>query len=103
EKRRDSVFQDTEFDLWLKALQTDTIIFTGIDTYVCVESTVRDAFNKGYDVILLKDCVASRNPKHHENTIEQIAEAYGLVLNSDDLIEMIENRQLILSTENNPQ
>jgi ureidoacrylate peracid hydrolase len=103
EKRRDSVFQDTEFELWLKALRADTIVFTGIDTYVCVESTVRDAFNKGYDVILLKDCVASRNPKHHSDSIEQIAEAYGLVLNSDDLIEMIESKQLILSTGNNPQ
>ncbi|GBD38266.1 Peroxyureidoacrylate/ureidoacrylate amidohydrolase RutB [bacterium HR37] len=96
EKRRDSVFQDTEFELWLKALRADTIVFTGIDTYICVESTVRDAFNKGYDVILLRDCVASRNQKHHENTLEQIAEAYGLVLNSDELISMIENEELKL-------
>lgn len=99
EKRRDSVFQDTEFELWLKALRADTIVFTGIDTYICVESTVRDAFNKGYDVILLRDCVASRNQKHHENTLEQIAEAYGLVLNSDELISMIENEELKLCFE----
>ena len=99
EKRRDSVFQDTEFELWLKALRADTIVFTGIDTYICVESTVRDAFNKGYDVILLKDCVASRNQKHHENTLEQIAEAYGLVLSSNELISMIENEELKLCFE----
>ena len=87
----------------VKALRTDTIVFTGIDTYVCVESTVRDAFNKGYDVILLKDCVASRNPKHHADSIEQITEAYGLVLDSDDFMKMIENKQIILFTENNPK
>jgi len=99
EKRRDSVFQDTEFELWLKALRADTIVFTGIDTYICVESTVRDAFNKGYDVILLKDCVASRNQKHHENTLEQIAEAYGLVSSSNELISMIEKEELKLCFE----
>jgi ureidoacrylate peracid hydrolase len=97
EKRRDSVFQDTEFELWLKALRVDSIIFTGIDTYVCVESTVRDAFNKGYDIILLKDCVASRNLEYHENTVEEIAEAYGLVLSSDELIDMAESKKLVLT------
>ena len=90
EKRRDSVFQDTEFDLWLKAFRADTVIFCGIDTYICVESSVRDAFNKGYDVILVKDCVASRNPKHHETTVDQVAEAFGWVMDSDELIRKIE-------------
>lgn len=94
EKRRDSVFQDTEFDLWLNAFGADAIIFTGIDTYICVESTIRDAFNKGYDVILVRDCVASRNPKHHQTTLEQVAEAFGLVVTSEELMGMIEKREL---------
>lgn len=94
EKRRDSVFQDTEFELWLKAFRADTIIFAGIDTYVCVESSVRDAFNRGYDVILVKDCVASRNPKHHQTTLEQVGEAFGWVLTSDELIEKMTKREL---------
>lgn len=99
EKRRDSVFQDTEFGLWLRAFGADTIIFTGIDTYICVESSVRDAFNRGYDVILVKDCVASRNPKHHKTTLEQVGEAFGLVVGSDQLMKMIENHELTLSGE----
>jgi ureidoacrylate peracid hydrolase len=99
EKRRDSVFQDTEFELWLKAFRADTIIFTGIDTYVCVESSVRDAFNRGYDVILVKDCVASRNPKHHQTTLEQVDEAFGWVLTSDELIEKIKQRELAVVTK----
>ncbi|MFQ5787737.1 MAG: cysteine hydrolase family protein [Thermodesulfobacteriota bacterium] len=97
EKRRDSVFQDTEFDLWLRAFGADTIIFSGIDTYICVESSVRDGFNKGYDVILLSDCVASREERLHDATLEQIAEAYGLVISSDKLIDMIDKKELIIS------
>lgn len=99
EKRRDSVFQDTEFSLWLQAFRADTIIFTGIDTYVCVESTVRDAFNRGFDVILVEDCVASRNPKNHQTTLEQVREAFGWVLSAPELIGRIERKELLLSAE----
>lgn len=99
EKRRDSVFQDTEFDLWLKAFRADTVIFCGIDTYVCVESSVRDAFNKGYDVIVVKDCVASRNPRHHLASLDQIEEAFGWVLNSTELIENIQAGQIVISAD----
>jgi ureidoacrylate peracid hydrolase len=99
EKRRDSVFQDTEFDLWLKAFRADTIIFCGIDTYICVESSVRDAFNRGYDVILVDDCVASRNPEHHQSTLEQMSEAYGWVLSSRDLLHRIETGELEISAD----
>lgn len=99
EKRRDSVFQDTEFELWLKAFKADTIIFCGIDTYICVESSIRDAFNKGYDVITVSDCVASRNPAHHKTTLEQVAEAYGWVLTTDELMQKITNSELKFSVE----
>ncbi len=99
EKRRDSVFQDTEFELWLRAFRADTIIFCGIDTYICVESSVRDAFNKGYDVILIRDCVASRNPMHHQTTLDQVAEAFGWVLSAEDLMRQIDCGELELARE----
>lgn len=97
EKRRDSVFQDTEFELWLRSFGADTIIFTGIDSYICVESSVRDAFNKGYDVILLSNCVASREKQLHVASLLQIAEAYGWVLSTGELMEKIESGELVLS------
>jgi len=56
-KRRDSTFQDTEFELWLKSIGADTVIYTGIDTCICVENSLREGFNKGYDVILVEDAV----------------------------------------------
>lgn len=99
EKRRDSVLQDTEFDLWLKAFRADTIIFCGIDTYICVESSVRDAFNKGYDVILVNDCVASRNSTHHQTSLDQMAEAYGWVVSSGELIEKIQSGEIVISSD----
>ena len=102
EKRRDSVFQDTEFELWLRSFGADTIIFTGIDAYICVESSVRDAFNKGYDVIMLSDCVASREKRLQQASLDQIGEAYGWVMTSEELIGKIESGELELSGVEHP-
>ena len=41
-KRRDSAFQDTELDLWLRSIYVDTVICTGVDTAICVENTLTD-------------------------------------------------------------
>lgn len=81
-KRRDSAFQDTELGVWLKSLGVDTLIFCGIDTSICVEASLREAFNKGYDVILISDATASGSPKHFESTLEIVRDYYGLVMDT---------------------
>jgi ureidoacrylate peracid hydrolase len=82
-KRRDSAFHDTEIEVWLKSIGADTLIFCGIDTSISVESSLRDAFNIGYDVILISDATASNNKKHYESTLENVKEYYGLVMSID--------------------
>jgi len=79
-KRRDSAFHDTEIGVWMKSLGVDTLVFCGIDTSICVEASLRDAFNNGYDVILISDATASGSPKHYESTLEVVREYYGLVM-----------------------
>lgn len=85
-KRRDSVFQDTEVEVWLRSLGIDSIIFSGIDTSICVESSLRDAFNHGYDILLISDATASNNLDHYNSTLDNIRNYYGLVMNLDELI-----------------
>ena len=87
QKRRDSIFQDTEIELWLRSLKVDTIIFTGIDTSICVESSLRDAFNKGWDVILLSDATASLNKNFYRTTITETKDNFGLVMKSLELFD----------------
>src|SRR5215210_5640726 len=89
-KRRDSAFQDTELRVWLQSIRVNTLIFCGIDTSICVESSLRDAFNLGYDVILVSDATASGSKKHYETTIERVRDYYGVVINIDDLKKMIQ-------------
>jgi len=49
-KRRDSAFQDTELRVWLQSERINLLVFAGIDTSICVETSLRDGFNIGYDV-----------------------------------------------------
>ncbi len=46
---------DTELRVWLQSGGINTLIFCGIDTSICVETSLRDAFNLCYDVILVSD------------------------------------------------
>ena len=88
-KRRDSAFQDTELELWLKSIGADTIIYTGVDTCICVENSIRDGFNKGYDVLLVEDAVASSWPKLYEATLMKVRGSFGLVWTTEQLIDML--------------
>jgi ureidoacrylate peracid hydrolase len=89
-KRRDSAFQDTETEVWLNSLQVNTLIFCGIDTSICVETSLRDGFNRGYDVILISDATASTNFRHYKTTIEHVKEYYGLVMKAKEMEKLME-------------
>jgi ureidoacrylate peracid hydrolase len=93
-KRRDSAFHDTEIGVWLRSLNIDTLIFCGIDTSICVETSLRDAFNIGYDVVLISDATASNNKKHYESTLENVKGYYGIVMDMKELFQYLSQSQL---------
>jgi ureidoacrylate peracid hydrolase len=86
-KRRDSAFHDTEIEVWLKSVRVDTLIFCGIDTSICVETSLREAFNVGYDIVLVSDATASSNRKHYESTLENVKDYYGIVIELKELYQ----------------
>jgi ureidoacrylate peracid hydrolase len=99
-KRRDSAFHDTEIGVWLRSLNIDTLIFCGIDTSICVETSLRDAFNIGYDVVLISDATASNNKKHYESTLENVKGYYGIVMDMKELCQYLPQSQI--SSISNP-
>jgi ureidoacrylate peracid hydrolase len=100
-KRRDSVFQDTELRMWLNTLKINTLIFCGIDTSICVETSLRDGFNIGYDTILVSDATASGINKHYDTTIERVRDYYGIVTDLHNLEKIIKKLEQISSGEVN--
>ena len=88
-KRRDGAFQDTELRVWLQSEGINTLVFCGVDTSICVETSLREAFNIGYDVVLISDATASGIHKHYETTLERVRDYYGVVATVDRFYTMI--------------
>ena len=82
-KRRDSAFQDTELRVWLQSEGINLLVFTGIDTSICVETSLREGFNIGYDVVLVSDATASGIKEHYKTTLERVRDYYGLVMSTE--------------------
>ena len=59
------------------------LVFTGIDTSICVETSLREGFNIGYDVMIISDATASGDKRHYETTLERVRDYYGLVMDTE--------------------
>ena len=106
-KRRDSAFQDTELRVWLQSEGINLLVFTGIDTSICVETSLREGFNMGYDVAIISDATASGNKRHYETTLERVRDYYGLVMDIERFKYAVENldklRKGDIGTHNIPE
>jgi nicotinamidase-related amidase len=58
-KRGLDTFATTNLDFVLRSNDIETVVLGGFLTNCCVESTMRSAYEKGYDVITLTDCTAA--------------------------------------------
>ena len=65
------------------------LVFTGIDTSSCVETSLRKGFNTGYDVAIISDATASGDKRHYETTLERVKDYYGLVMDTERFKEAI--------------
>jgi len=54
-----SCFAHTELETWLKKKKIRTVIVCGTCTNWCVDSTIRDAYHRDFNVVALADCVST--------------------------------------------
>jgi ureidoacrylate peracid hydrolase len=78
-KHRYSAFKGTDLGMILNARRIRTVVPTGVSTNVCVESTMRDAFETGYYIAMPRDGTASWSRKLYEGTLENVTHRFGLV------------------------
>jgi ureidoacrylate peracid hydrolase len=69
-KRGLDAFASTNLDFILRSKGISKIALSGFLTNCCVESTMRSAYERGYEVVTLTDCVAATSPEEHENAIK---------------------------------
>lgn len=69
-KRGLDAFASTNLDFILRSKGIETVVLSGFLTNCCVESTMRSAYEKGFEVITLTDCVAATSEEEHANAIK---------------------------------
>jgi len=70
-------FLKTNLDETLQAQNIKNLVLTGVATNVCVESTLREAFFRGYFVIMPEDLCASGTPEFQQASIDSVRRSYG--------------------------
>ncbi|NQV06219.1 cysteine hydrolase [bacterium] len=86
DKNRYGAFTGTNLDLMLKNKGVETLVVIGGATNVCVESTVREGFMLGYNIVMIEDACAATTPEYHEGTLATVRVWFGRVEKADDVI-----------------
>ena len=85
-KYRMSGFWDTPLDSILRALDVDTLFFTGVNADQCVLATLTDAACAGYDCVLVEGAAATTSPSFClDATLYNVRQCFGFTLTADDL------------------
>ncbi|MGA3138818.1 MAG: isochorismatase family cysteine hydrolase [Xanthobacteraceae bacterium] len=71
-------FYATDLDTILRTRGIHQLIICGVTTEVCVNTTVREANDRGYDCLVLSDCVASYFPEFQRVALEMIKAQGGI-------------------------
>jgi biuret amidohydrolase len=85
-------FHATDLDSILRNRGITQLIVCGVTTEVCVHTTVREANDRGYECLVLEDCVGSYFPEFHEMGLRMIKAQggiFGWVGSSRPLIEAL--------------
>lgn len=94
-KHRYSAFKGTDLEMNLRAREIKTVIATGVSTNVCVESTLRDAFETGFYVCIASDATASWDMALHEATLQTVTHRFGLVSTADEIEKIWTDRDSV--------
>lgn len=82
-------FESTNLDFLLRQRNIKNVILGGFLTNCCVESTMRTAYEKGYKVYTLKDCVAATSMAAQDATLEYNFGMFSVPTTSDEVLKAI--------------
>jgi len=94
-KTKDIVLEKNTYDLFsnpqlqeiLNKNKVKMLIVVGVNTDICIDTTVRRAFTEGYFIIVPYDLVATVNVKVHKHFLKIFNRFFGEVMSSQDLIK----------------
>ncbi|MFD1547412.1 cysteine hydrolase family protein [Nonomuraea guangzhouensis] len=92
EKNKDSGFYGTDLHDRLQALGVTTVVITGMQTQICVQTTAADAFFRGYNVWVPSDCVMSARAEDRDRALEWLAGYCATVTDAGELLRTLDQQ-----------
>lgn len=78
-KHKYSAFFETDLHTQLKARGVDTLVFAGLTTECCVDSSVRDACHLDYHIFIATDACAAYGEEMHRETLAVLEMNCGIL------------------------
>jgi nicotinamidase-related amidase len=88
-KRQWGAFYGTDLELQLRRRGVDHIVLGGIATNIGVESTARDAWERGFSLVFAEDAMSSSSGEHHAFALKNIFPRIGRIRSTAQVLEML--------------
>lgn len=85
-------FASTAIDSLLRSLRVDQLYLVGVSTNMCVETTAREAADRGYQVTLVEDGCATTFEDLHQVTLRNFQRLFGRVASADQVMAELRGR-----------
>lgn len=93
-KHRFGGFYETRLQIVLEMLGVDALFITGLTTNACVETTIREAYLRDFDVIAVSDCIAGVDRGWEETAQEVWRQYFAITCASPELLAWVERQQM---------
>ncbi|WP_035799586.1 isochorismatase family cysteine hydrolase [Kitasatospora mediocidica] len=90
EKNKDSGFYETDLHERLQALGVDTVLVTGMQGQICVQTTAADAFFRGYNIYIPSDCVVSAQEADKVRALDWLEGYCATVVDSAEILRLLD-------------
>jgi len=91
-KHRFGGFYETRMECVLEQLGVEALFITGLTTNACVETTIREAYLRDFDVVALEDCISGVNPEWEENAKNVWRHYLAITCNSSNFMRWIDEQ-----------
>jgi nicotinamidase-related amidase/catechol 2,3-dioxygenase-like lactoylglutathione lyase family enzyme len=91
-KHRFGAFYETRLELLLRQLGVRTLFITGTTTNACVETTIREAYLRDYDVVAVTDCISGVNPEWEQVSMKVWAQYFCVLNDSKEVASWIDTQ-----------
>lgn len=81
-----SAFNSSNLDLLLRNLGTEDLVIAGVVTDGCVDSTARDAVDRGYRCVIVSDACVAWHRAWHEQALAAFGRYWGRVRTTDEVV-----------------